>query len=287
MTQPIKVIFIQSRGHSGSTLLELLLGAHSQVLPVGELKTVFPKQLLMNGRPNKLQNCCCGTEVILDCPFWSQVDHELSQKHRKGLVSLDILSDDPDTFNQDNLALFQALSHVSEQQVIVDSSKRLDRLLRLNSIRELQIFPIHLQRAPLGNIYSQMRKGEHWLQATYRYTKSVTNTYRKLQVVEHYPLRYEKLVRNPQAALRELMNWVGLDFEESQLLWSDQAHHRIGGNERVRALCDNTIIEDQEWQTKLSLSQKMGILGLTLPVRFPNSPLWELEKFFLGRWLKK
>ncbi len=285
MSQPISVIFIQSRGHSGSTLLELLLGAHSQILPVGELKMLFPKQQLIRSRANKVQTCCCAAIDIFDCAFWSKIDSVLMQKHGYGLVDLDLLSNDTDIFYQHNLALFQVLAEVSGKNIIVDSSKRLKRLLGLTNIRELQIYPIHLQRMPLGSVYSQSKKGDPCLTAAYRYTKTVIHTYRTLKDINHYPLSYEDLVRYPDATLRQLMIWLDLNFEAGQLLWSGQPHHRIGGNERVRKLNDHAIIEDQQWRSQLSFWQKLSISGLTLPVRFPNSTLWELERHLLGRWL--
>ncbi len=58
-------VFICSAGHSGSTLLDLLLGAHSKVESLGEI-THLPKNLALNTQ------CCCG-EPVLSCKFWCDI----------------------------------------------------------------------------------------------------------------------------------------------------------------------------------------------------------------------
>ncbi len=76
----IDTVYIMSAGHSGSTLLNLLLGSHSRAIAVSEL-THLPKNIAHN------EMCSCGS-VILECPFWSQVIRRLGKK-----LDLDLLSD--------------------------------------------------------------------------------------------------------------------------------------------------------------------------------------------------
>ena len=56
------VVYITSRGHSGSTLLSLILGGHSQVVSGGELK------MLINA---KAESKLCGCHFVTpdQCPF--------------------------------------------------------------------------------------------------------------------------------------------------------------------------------------------------------------------------
>lgn len=58
-------VFICSAGHSGSTLLDLLLGSHSAAISLGEI-TQLPKNLALN------TECTCGRPVR-ECPFWAGV----------------------------------------------------------------------------------------------------------------------------------------------------------------------------------------------------------------------
>jgi hypothetical protein len=79
-TAPTKItpdptaVFICSAGHSGSTLLTLLLGSHSNATALGEI-TQMPKNLALN------TPCSCGTPVR-DCTLWADVVGRLSQQER-------------------------------------------------------------------------------------------------------------------------------------------------------------------------------------------------------------
>lgn len=62
-------VFICSAGHSGSTLLTLLLGSHSNAIALGEI-TQMPKNLALN------TVCSCGT-AVRDCALWASVVDQL------------------------------------------------------------------------------------------------------------------------------------------------------------------------------------------------------------------
>lgn len=60
-----KFVFICAAAHSGSTLLDLLLGAHSRGLSVGEI-TQLPKNIALDSI------CSCG-ERLSQCAFWNPI----------------------------------------------------------------------------------------------------------------------------------------------------------------------------------------------------------------------
>jgi len=70
-TPPIAV-FICAANHSGSTLLDLLIGSHPDALSLGEI-THLPKNLALNTR------CSCGAP-IRECPLWATVVDELAAR---------------------------------------------------------------------------------------------------------------------------------------------------------------------------------------------------------------
>ena len=65
----VRVAFICSAGHAGSTLLDLLLGANSAAVSLGEI-THLPKNLALN------TPCTCGAPAR-GCPMWRAVLDEL------------------------------------------------------------------------------------------------------------------------------------------------------------------------------------------------------------------
>ena len=58
-------VFICAAGHSGSTLLDLLLGSHPEGISVGEI-TQLPKNISLNSE------CSCG-QHLSECAFWSHL----------------------------------------------------------------------------------------------------------------------------------------------------------------------------------------------------------------------
>ena len=60
-----KYIYICSAGHSGSTLLDLLIGSHSRIASLGEIAQL-PKNIALNTQ------CSCGLPVR-SCAVWSEV----------------------------------------------------------------------------------------------------------------------------------------------------------------------------------------------------------------------
>lgn len=72
--EKIKLIYILRSGYSGSTILDLLLGSHSEIEGVGEFYH-YDEVVKNNGI------CTCWRKIN-DCPFWSEV-----RKIYDGLIS--------------------------------------------------------------------------------------------------------------------------------------------------------------------------------------------------------
>ena len=62
-------IYVAGRGHSGSTILDIMLGGGSAIESVGELGTIGTRGL-SGDKTGHL--CGCGA-VIAECPFWTRV----------------------------------------------------------------------------------------------------------------------------------------------------------------------------------------------------------------------
>lgn len=68
----IRLTYILSASHSGSTLLAMLLGAHPEVCTVGELKATSLGDV-------DRYRCSCGA-LIRECSFWARVSRSMAQK---------------------------------------------------------------------------------------------------------------------------------------------------------------------------------------------------------------
>jgi hypothetical protein len=69
-----RLAYILSASHSGSTLLSMLLGAHSQIATIGEMK-------LAAGAMGDLHQyrCSCG-RLIQECGFWQRIEEGMAAR---------------------------------------------------------------------------------------------------------------------------------------------------------------------------------------------------------------
>jgi hypothetical protein len=260
-----RIVFIRSVGHSGSTLLDMLISSHPDVVSVGEV-------VRFNTAPNT--KCTCRRSVW-ECPFWRAVEEVVRARFALRLSDLRLIRDDPGTFERHNLALFDAVREVSGKQVIVDSSKRLDRLIPLSESDRLDVLPIHLIRKPHGVVYSHVKRGRDWSTYAEKYAKGLVMTKEYLDHRSHIKLAYDHLVADPTRTLMRIMHEIGLEYHPDQLAWAGRPRHNFGGNRKVRHSTNSTIRLDASWRQGLTLRQKMLISIATLGARLPGRVFYD------------
>ena len=79
MPAPAEYVYIAGRGRSGSTLLELLLGAHPEIVALGEIEKLS-LQFARDGTGTYPGRCSCGKPPI-ECPIWSRVAEEIKRAY--------------------------------------------------------------------------------------------------------------------------------------------------------------------------------------------------------------
>jgi hypothetical protein len=277
----LKVIFVTSSSHSGSTLLDLMLNAHPEVISVGELKQLgrFARLAKKKGA----HRCTCGAESVWHCPFWTGVNAATKRAIDRKIDQLNVENyESLETFDQDNVALFKAISITAGKQFVVDSSKSRTRLKLLLANRKLDIFPIFLMRDPKGQIYSSAKKRRNQRSLAKLIADYVVTNREIYNLIKHRPhavVRYEQLVQNPEHSLSLLMQQFGLAFHPHQLDWAVQERHNVGGN-HMRWGTTSELKLDETWRQKLSLAQKLAIDAATLPGRLPflkfGPPNWRM-----------
>jgi len=105
----VKYIFICCPGHSGSTLLDLLIGSHSRVRSLGEISHLS-KNIALN------TPCSCGV-AVKECSFWKKIIQFLSESTR-----IDILKD-PYAFNLGQPKSFDVIDHVYQTRMFLLRNK--------------------------------------------------------------------------------------------------------------------------------------------------------------------
>lgn len=259
------IIYIVGVGHSGSTLLDLLLGSHSQAFSVGELIALSTTGRKLRQQRVLERPCDCGAPTKLSCPIWSEVDRRLQQTCATSLRTIEVESPDPDEFRRVNRTIYDAIAAASGRSFIVESSKRTSRFERLVEAG-FDVRPVHILREPHGVVASHLRKGRDWQAPCWSYSRHAIRTHRLLADRDHMRIRYEALATRPEETIRRTMEWLGLDFEPEQLRFRRAAHHQLAGN-RMRHSGDDSIRLDERWKTELSVRQQRLISLYTLPAR--------------------
>lgn len=261
-------IFVLSDVRSGSTLLDQCLGAHRQVVSLGEVHWLHA-YLSQDRRiydPEHPLECTCGKPVA-ECVFWNAVGRELGRP----LASLQLrstLSTDeqghsrtstlarlpnrvfrlaPGLFRfgpvrslfgghrmaRDSIDLFDAVAEVTGCELCVDSSKS---PLRFRSVYDLQpdrTVAVILSRDYRAVVHSKMKRGA-------KLEIAATGWRRKMRQIDaltsglprkhlHY-VKYEEFCAYPRAELGRLCEFLGIEFAEEMLHRPSENVHHIGGS---------------------------------------------------------
>ena len=279
LSEPV-LIYIGGYGRSGSTLLDIILNAHPEMVTAGALSNFA--DWVVNDR-----TCACGA-TLPRCPFWSAV-----------LGELHLDAGEYATFVQDQLrfeargtadvrdggraaadrhagrlrALIDAIARVSGQRLIIDSSKSAGQAARrpdfLASEVRVPVRMIWLVRDVRAVTWSAMRgpgspereqgRGQlrriasailGWRAAN----RAAERTRETLGAGNVLFLRYEDLASDPAAAVSRICAFVGVPADPLVArLASDtpfEPGHNLGGN-RLRMNRTITVKPDVEWRSRL------------------------------------
>ncbi len=266
-----KLLLIRGLGHSGTTILDLALGSHPQMVGVGEAARILerPSPSEAHRGPAQLRGdlrferrCTCG-EVAADCPVWGPVlawlpehDHcSLAVKMQRLIQSLEGA---------------QALD-ASATSWVIDSSQG-DFSLPFEQDSDLDIRVIHLTRDLRSWVHSRARSGRErgrWfpgLKPLLRWCWMNARHERRLQACPHPVLRlgYEQLALDPEGTLRRICAWLGLEMSEQMLQPGHfSTSHLLSGNRmRFDAKSSAAIRYDASW---MEAPSGLAVAALGLP----------------------
>lgn len=229
--RPIKVIYILGAGHSGSTLLDLMLGSHSSIESLGEIKNFSAYMGSGSRLSDDQKRCTCGVHVR-ECLYWQRMLQALEKTMGTSRISLE--EKDPAHFGAYNAAVFQAALDMTGKHIICESSKNYSRLKRLLKSRRFDMLVVHLVRDSRAVAYSYVKRGQSPLKVAYNW--QMVNLFERVRLgivgdrAKYILVRYEDLVEASQAVLSQILERVGLSFEQGQLRYWEMPQHNLGGN---------------------------------------------------------
>ena len=288
--QEFQNVQITCVGHSGSSLLNLVLGAHSQITSTGELMS------LQN--VYSYENCACGRRLN-NCPFWQEVidlvttaaaipldgfSHALpmrdgAYRHRRTAAQrcheLLLLTANRHTLPifkslgggvrrslfaaSNNYDVLAAVARLAGTPVVVDSSKNPFRTRSLFFAHPDDLRVIHMVRDGRAVARSWVKAygkfdyagaARQWL---YR-DSAIRMAIRDIPESRRIRLRYEDLCRSPETALDRICDFLGLKYEPEMISYLASERHDVHIN--LRPLHQQSEIQlDERWKEEVTSDQ--------------------------------
>ena len=240
-----KVVFVTGMGHSGTTLLGMMLGAGKENLYGGEMVN---SQFLKDETVPLAKRTCrtCGVE----CPIWNTITIEGN--------------------------VYEVLSKKTGKSVIIDSSKKPlswieEQLPNLTDCKPALVILIRDSRAIIA---SKLRR--HPYKGPRKFAREWSEQMKACDTLAlSFPgpvvrVMYEELAALPEKTLRTVCDQIGIPFEEAMLDPWDAGHHPLRGNKGTQSISNGTgrhlpgpdrqyyeshpraIVLDERWQSELN-----------------------------------
>jgi hypothetical protein len=262
---PNKLVYIAGSGHSGSTLLNLLLGQHPSCVALGEVHQVL-KESRTTGLDHQktLQALCSCGKSIDQCQLWSTVADEVRSK---GITSY---------AGRYGVLLDTVKKCYGENAVAVDASKgmeNLEPLLKANLGLDIKV--VHLIRDVRSYTVSWMdslrilkSKGKTismlkpkksallklWMNYPSYYFVEWYHMQQKVEKfldangVDRFKLGYEELSLYPEKMMERLCGYLGIEFLPQMVSGLNTGTGHVLRGNRMRHRSGNTkIMYDNRW----------------------------------------
>lgn len=261
------IIFIASLSHSGSTLLDLLLGAHPSLVGLGELYKVLQMSRAQL-ESEKVMRCTCGQHVA-DCIFWNPT-----------IAALQKEADSP--LAKKYLTVLGCLQNIlGKEKQLVDSSKYLGPLQCATSLPGVDVKAVHLlkdvrsftvsQRDSLDaelkyhhlpvlfgslslskSIYRSTLKSPAYLYWKWYLRNQALENHLRDAKVTHMQIGYDELAQKPEIILPQLFKFLGTESpQKANYLPKQTNSHIFMGNPMIASAQKMSgIYYDDRWKSR-------------------------------------
>lgn len=241
-----KFVYIASLPHSGSTLLDLMLGGHSRCIGLGEVARFLERDL-----ENSRQAICSCGKTMETCDFWSQVASRL----QAGPKNLDLAAK--------YLLVFDVFEKIfGEEYLLIDSSKHLPPLEILHGILPDKLAVLFLMKdvrsATISRIDNRRRKGTlprrprlegfsgYLFWQWYRRNQKMQRFFRErnLPVLQ---MGYEEVCLYPDLMMQKVCEFLEIEMKPAMCSLQQSGSHVMRGN-RMRYQKEKSEIRyDHRW----------------------------------------
>ncbi|WP_339737050.1 sulfotransferase [uncultured Maricaulis sp.] len=220
----LKAVLMCGAGHSGSTLLGMILGSHSKAFYVGEGAKV--RNLGDEKKPLRKRVCkICGE----GCEVWAGFRWDRESP------------------------LYEQISAHVHRTVIIDSTKDEAwieaRAAEMNKAGG-QAFLLFLTRDGRAVVNSRIRKyPERGAEAQIRqWMEKMVLSQALFERFEGPKLQvsYENLSTRTESEVRRVCDMMQIEFEPAMLRFAEQSHHVLGGNSGTQFIAAKTRFDDPD-----------------------------------------
>jgi hypothetical protein len=294
-TQPLPLVYAVGSGHTGSTLLAMLMDAHPQVASVGEI-AVKPK--IRRRGDSADQRCSCGAPFT-ECAFWGRVfrlvneqgydfgptcwsnDYRIEHPFAHRLLSRDssypavrrwqrwaarhlpVFRARVRHIDRVNVAFVRAVLQAKGADVFFDTSKQPMRLSHLLDVPEFDVKVVTLVRDVRGYAASAKRRGHSIADAARTWAidqQIIRRITSSLPPGRTLLVRYEDLCARPQQMVAQLWQFCGVTPVEPVTTVRSNEHHVIGNNMRREGAIQVRL--DESWRGRLAAAEERQILQI-------------------------
>jgi len=250
-----KVVFVASLAHSGSTLLDMIIGAHQSAVSMGEIWNALR-------RANDPQRQCTCGKTADDCPVWGPL-LEWSRKNTSASMDKKYAS-----------VIDAVRNEYGNDVFIVDSSKQTKPLELVVSNPDIEAKILFLVKDIRSYIISHREKStinrtnktrnlktlydRYFLYNIYRWYRgnAEIEKFLRSRSLGYFQIGYEELCFRPEEMLKKLCMFIEIEFHPNMLSAKNSRSHIIRGNEmRYSEKKVSEIVYDHRWLK----SQKSGL----------------------------
>lgn len=278
-------------GRSGSTLLDMVLGASDKVFSLGEFHR-YKRE-----REKKDSVCSCG-ESLTDCPFWGRFAkgkkdfYIINRVNFRDYANIILFLLNPFRrriyFNQEseNDRLLDTLWPELKSQgyeFLLDSSKDVGRLMELNQNPRVELFNIMIVRdgRAVASAFQEKSQGsgKNYFLSLFKwvFANSLLSTYIGKSGLRTLHISYDQLCQNPEKEFKRIHEFTGVSIPEdyAKRIRTAQNYHNIGGN-RIRRKANREKFEGITYDPKRKiLSNPVMHFIVTLIIR-PFNKRWKV-----------
>ena len=239
-----KIIFICSLEHSGSTILNLFLGQHSKIIPIGEVSNSSAK---LKKFDKHKRICACG-KCLDDCEYWGKVIRKNEQNP-------------PTSAEMEYEHLLNVFSEIYDDSMIIcDESKQIASLAHLKARADVQLKVIYLIKDIRSYLTSQSYKSQKKLgrklsfSAHLNAAQSWYNSNKKIlrfldeQKLSYIQLGYEEFCLYPDETTRLVFDFLNLEPPvNTAMLEKENCHIAFGNRMRRNPVKSARLYYDNRW----------------------------------------